>query len=202
MTAQELYENLILPQLAAMGADVKTPALVAINETIRQVAVQMMEAQSDLVISTWRPAVSATRTRAYFPDGFQGFREHPVLVGDREPLSAVTDSTRASLIGETGKPRHYEIMGDCLVLYPTPDAPYTLQAECWVFPEEISDFTEDLPFNGRLDRVISDIVLQVIVGGLPLLSTPQFQADISRRLETALITRKPPLPARRPIQFF
>ena len=201
MTAQELYDNLILPQLAAMGAEVKTPALVAINETIRQLAAQMMEAQSDLVMLTWRPSVSTTRTRAYFPDGFQGFREHPVLVGDREPLSAVTDAVRASLIGETGKPRHYEIRGDCLMLYPTPDAPYTLQAECWVFPEEIA-FVDDLPFAGRLDRVIADTSLQVIIGGLPLLSTPQFSADLYRRLETALITRKPPLPARRPIQFF
>lgn len=201
MTAREMYENLILPQLAAMGADAKTPALLAINETIRQVAVQMMEEQSDLVMLTWRPGVSTTRTRAYFPDGFQGFREHPVLVGDREPLFAVTDSTRASLIGKTGKPQHYEIRGDCLVLYPTPDAPYTLQAECWVFPEEVG-FSDDIPFNGRLDRVIADTALQVIVGGLPLLSNAQFSADISRRLETALITRKPPLPVRRPIQFF
>ena len=158
MTAQELYENLILPQLSAMGADAKTPALLAINETIRQVAVQMMEAQSDLVMLTWRPSVSTTRTRAYFPDGFQGFREHPVLVGDKSPLSAVTDATRSDLLGETGKPRHYEIRGDCLVLYPTPDATYTLQAECWVFPEEIA-FADDLPFVGRLDRVIADTVL-------------------------------------------
>ena len=201
MTAQELYENLILPQLSAMGADAKTPALLAINETIRQVAVQMMEAQSDLVMLTWRPSVSTTRTRAYFPDGFQGFREHPVLVGDKSPLSAVTDATRSDLIGKTGKPRHYEIRGDCLMLYPTPDAPYTLQAECWVLPEEIG-FSDDLPFAGRLNRVIADTALQVIVGGLPLLSTPQFSADLSRRLETALITRKPPLPVRRPIQFF
>ena len=201
MTAQDLYDNLILPQLAAMGAEVKTPALVAINETIRQLAVQMMESQSDLVMLTWRPSVSTTRTRAYFPDGFQGFREHPVLVGDKNPLSAVTDSTRSDLIGETGKPQHYEIRGDCLMLYPTPDAPYTLQAECWVFPDEIA-FADDLPFAGRLDRVIADTALQVIIGGLPLLSTPQFSADLSRRLETALITRKPPLPVRRPIQFF
>lgn len=201
MTAREMYENLILPQLAAMGAEVKAPALVSINEVIRQIAVQMMEFQSDLVMLTWRPSVSTTRTRAYFPDGFQGFREHPVLVGDKSPLSAVTDATRSDLIGETGKPRHYEIRGDCLMLYPTPDAPYTLQAECWVFPDEIA-FSDDLPFVGRLDRVIADTVLQVIIGGLPLLSTPQFSADLSRRLETALITRKPPLPARRPIQFF
>lgn len=201
MTAQELYDNLILPQLAAMGAEVKTPALVAINETIRQLAAQMMEAQSDLVMLTWRPSVSTTRTRAYFPDGFQGFREHPVLVGDKSPLSAVTDATRSDLIGETGKPQHYEIRGDCLMLYPTPDAAYQLQAECWVFPEEIA-FTDDLPFFGRLDRVMADVALQVIVGGLPLLSTPQMQAAISHGLETALITRKPPLPKRRPIQFF
>ena len=201
MTAQDLYDNLILPQLAAMGAEVKTPALVAINEVIRQLAAQMMESQSDLVMLTWRPSVSTTRTRAYFPDGFQGFREHPVLVDDKSPLSVVTDATRADLIGETGKPRHYEIRGDCLMLYPTPDAPYTLQAECWVFPEEIA-FADDLPFAGRLDRVIADTSLQVIIGGLPLLSTPQFSADLSRRLETALITRKPPLPVRRPIQFF
>ena len=201
MTAQDLYDNLILPQLAAMGAEVKTPALVAINEVIRQLAAQMMESQSDLVMFTWRPSVSTTRTRAYFPDGFQGFREHPVLVDDKSPLSVVTDATRADLIGETGKPRHYEIRGDCLMLYPTPDAPYTLQAECWVFPEEIA-FSDDLPFVGRLDRVIADTALQVIIGGLPLLSTPQFSADLSRRLETALITRKPPLPVRRPIQFF
>ena len=201
MTAREMYENLILPQLAAMGAEVKAPALVSINEVIRQIAVQMMESGSDLVRYTWRPTVTATRTRAYFPDGFQGFREHPVLVGDKSPLSVVTDSTRSDLIGETGKPQHYEIRGDCLMLYPTPDAPYTLQAECWVFPEEIA-FADDLPFAGRLDRVIADTTLQVIIGGLPLLSTPQFSADLSRRLETALITRKPPLPARRPIQFF
>lgn len=201
MTAQDLYDNLILPQLAAMGAEVKTPALVAINETIRQLAAQMMEAQSDLVMLTWRPSVSTTRTRAYFPDGFQGFREHPVLVGDKSPLSAVTDATRSDLIGETGKPQHYEIRGDCLMLYPTPDAAYQLQAECWVFPEEIA-FTDDLPFFGRLDRVMADVALQVIVGGLPLLSTPQMQAAISHGLETALITRKPPLPKRRPIQFF
>ena len=201
MTAREMYENLILPQLAAMGAEVKAPALVSINEVIRQIAVQMMESGSDLVRYTWRPTVTATRTRAYFPDGFQGFREHPVLVGDKSPLSVVTDATRSDLIGETGKPQHYEIRGDCLMLYPTPDAPYTLQAECWVFPEEIA-FADDLPFAGRLDRVIADTSLQVIIGGLPLLSTPQFAADLSRRLETALITRKPPLPARRPIQFF
>lgn len=201
MTAQELYENLILPQLAAMGSEVKTPALVAINETVRQLAVQMMEAQSDLVMYTWNTTVSTTRTRAYLPDGFQGFREHPVLVATKEALAAVNDAIRASLVGETGKPEYYELRGDYLLPYPTPDAAYQLQAECWVFPEEIA-FTDDLPFFGRLDRVMADVALQVIVGGLPLLSTPQMQAAISHGLETALITRKPPLPARRPIQFF
>ena len=104
MTAQELYDNLILPQLAAMGAEVKTPALVAINETIRQLAAQMMEAQSDLVMLTWRPSVSTTRTRAYFPDGFQGFREHPVLVGDT--IACFAELQR---VGHTSMSIHIEV---------------------------------------------------------------------------------------------
>lgn len=201
MTAREMYENLILPQLAAMGAEVKAPALVSINEVIRQIAVQMMESGSDLVRYTWRPTVTATRTRAYFPDGFQGLREHPVLVATNDRLAAVDDAIRAELMGSSGRPEYYEIQGDYLALFPTPDASYQLQAECWVFTEEIG-FDEDIPFGGRLDRVIADASLQVIIGGLPLLSTPQLQSDISHRLETALITRKPPLPVRRPIQFF
>lgn len=160
-----------------------------------------MLGNSDLVKAGSTVDVSADNPRGNLPDGFQGLIEHPILVSTRTSLAPVTSQVRALYLGQTGIPAAYEVRGAYLDLFPAPNDDYSLWCECWIFPDELEP-SDDLPFDGLLDRVIADVTLQVIVGGLPMLSNAQLQVDIAHRLETALITRRPSLPERRPIHYF
>jgi len=106
---------------------------------------------------------------AILPLGLIGTIEPPFVlnaVGDPiNTLEPLPRGLRSQFSGKTGTPQYFEISGNSLVLYPTPDQVCTVIFEASMPPVKPTKSGDAIPFNGLFDFIFREVVLLVMLQG-------------------------------------
>jgi hypothetical protein len=193
MTVLDFMVDRLLPRLT--GQQTIMTGLEAVNEAVRVVGLELVRRQSDLAVADLELEFQAGDNSARLPDGFQGFVNHPAIDG--------RELTRASGTPQAGDgvPDSYQQVADTLFVFPAPGSAVTVTGKYKAMPT-ILEADDDMPWMGQFDGLLLDAAARLSVAGLSLLSDASFLAMVDRGVTAVLIPRQPPLPRRRPIQYF
>jgi hypothetical protein len=168
MTAGELYESIISKFGDAPPVETMYSAIGIVSDYL---ASRLFMLGSDLLREEVSLAYEAGVNTADLPFGLIGTIELPFAVnsiGDRyaPELTPLPRGMRSILRGApNGTPRHFEITGDSLVLFPAPAQPCTVIFEASIPPEKPTMPSDDIPFNGLFDYIFREVVLLVMQQG-------------------------------------
>lgn len=193
MTVSEMVLKILL-KLSSSGAVPVESASDAINESVRYLALRLADRNSDLS----RANISRTITKraVVLPEDFNGFSGKPYI--DDLPLELVSPSY---IVPDPGTPLFYEVVASTLYLYPAPAAAVALTAKYWVLPPTLSG-SDDLPFNGLFDSLLSNMALGVCTSGTAVITDQSFISMVEQGLDMVLFPRRPALRSVRPYNGF
>ena len=131
---------------------------------------------------------------AALPSSMIGTVEPPFVLDDIQGgtnLEPFPRGLRSQYIGRTGPPDYHEIVGNTLVVYPTPDQAYTVTFEASMFPVKPTIATHLLPFNGLFDFIFREIVIMVMLqGGAAVIQADAFLTKTLDGIDRNRSTRK------------
>lgn len=153
------------------------------------------DAEQNILLDGQDAPLLAVRT---LPDNFRGLSERPFVDGQTVPLDPVTEELRIQLVQQTGPPTHYELKVNKLYLWPLPGETTVIRGACFKHPGTVTDYSDDLPFNGALDLAYRNIVLAIVELGV----TADLTALLDKDVGEILSVRDYHSPARTVIQDF
>jgi hypothetical protein len=126
----------------------------------------------------WNPANWSYPSYAQFtlPSTFRGFVDFPWLSTPiQKSIYPIPDISMKAYYILPSAPDYYELRYLTVTVYPTPDQSYTLNAEIYVNPTPLVDFTSYLPYGGLLDQAITEGVMLIGKNGLAITTEPKFR---------------------------
>lgn len=193
MTAGELYESLTT-RIANSPAPVEN-LYSAIGIVSDYLATRLFSLGSKLLRKEVVLSYAAGVSKATLPSNLIGTVEAPFFLQNGitggtnlDPLPA---DIRAYYAGRTGTPDYFEIVGNSLVLYPTPDQAYTVTFEASLYPDKPATVDEDVPFNGLFDYIFREVVILVMLqGGGAVLQADAFLTNTLDGIDRNRVSRK------------
>lgn len=126
----------------------------------------------------WNPAHWSYPSYARFTldPTFRGFVDFPwIATPMQKNLFPIPDIMRKAYCLIPSTPDFYELRFLTVTVYPTPSVNVTVNAEVYVNPIPIVDFTSYLPFGGLLDQAITEGVMLIGKNGLAVTVEPKFR---------------------------
>ncbi len=218
MTGQDLF-NLLMPRIAKMGKTSGLSFVDALNIAIDVLFIRLMSRRSDIVQDHFSD-ISSINGAFSLPESFRGLANDPWLLPYTKVFTTFTDSEtwlddgyvenapteiasaaiilsqlpsgeERYLIGDTTQPKYYELIGKTIQLFPDDGKTRSLHGKYFSHPGKI-ELTDEIPWRGDVDAIISDTVLASIENGslMSQLANQPFVVMIDTALGSLLDNRK------------
>jgi len=102
----------------------------------------------------------------YLPSGFWGFIDQPYIDGKTYPLLPLPNLETKLSYTSAGEPRYYQVKERKIYIIPAAGADYTIKADYFARPTELTATTDTLPFNEMFDDVMAEYVMRYFRGGI------------------------------------
>ena len=190
MTGQEAFDR-VMARIAKLETSSGISFLDALDASIECLFLKLQERRSDLVQAKFD--MDTEITAFSLPAAYRGMVEEPYLVSTEDSVITLLPlpiNGDASLEGETGEPKYYEVIGRTMYLSPTGEEAYALKGKYYSRPTVVTMATE-LPWNGVLDHIICEAVIEATrVGGLMgLMANQSFLTTLTQALNAILPNR-------------
>jgi len=191
MTVEALFE-LLIPRLAAARPNVAF--IDAVQGAVDVVTDHLWRGNSDLLLTEYDEAIGQGFQAVTFDDTFLGMSPEPPSLLDTDgnfvrhlfPLPQGQKHKYSS----PATPEYYQLRGNTLMIYPEPDASYTVVGEVYSRPVAITSMAATLPFGGIFDRrVIADAVLHLSHQGMIAVTDQAFRKMVERQVDSVIPNR-------------
>lgn len=186
MTVAELLQ-VVMPRLSSAPQSI---AFIDAVQTLQDmIARRLWTRRSDLLKTAWTSAeIAAGAETVMLPSGFLGLVEQPYIDGQTAILTPLPENTR-QYFTETGTPRHYELVGRSMSLFPPPAEAIVLKGVYFGAPQAITDMSDELPFDGLFDSVFQDAIPHVASRGIFIGSDKAFAITVNNYVDSVLCLR-------------
>ncbi|MDD5187629.1 MAG: hypothetical protein PHF57_05430 [Methanoregula sp.] len=99
----------------------------------------------------------------YLPSDFWGLADKPCISGKKYPLLPLP-SVDTALQYTTGDPLFYKVKGTRIYVTPHTGSDYTIIADYFVKPTELTATTDTVPFNELFDDLIAEYIMRYFRG--------------------------------------
>jgi len=193
MTAGDLFESLTDRLTGTQPVEDVYSAIGIVSDYL---ATRLFALGSKLLRQEIQLTFDTGVNTAAFPANMIGTVEPPFALGvsglksgpDLEPLPR---GLRSTYSGRTGRPDYFEIIGNSLVLYPTPEKAYAVTFEASMYPVKPVISSDAIPFNGLFDFIFREVVILVMLqGGGAVLQADGFLTKTLDGIDRNRSTRK------------
>ena len=185
-TAQDIFDR-ILPRMTQ-----EPPVqgfLSAIGHVIKHIDTRLFTYGSELLRSVQSLEFAVGASSADLPSGLMGFKTQPrFLSGDTvTKLWPLPEELRWRL-DEDGDPKYYEVMGNTITLYPTPEVAGSIKFVAMV-KNTVTTMAHTIPYGGLFDDMIAELALKY--SSSPIMATVDqaIAAFVAREMDVILLRR-------------
>lgn len=192
--------NQILPRLAGTKP-AGFSALDGINAITNEIFKRLWKRKSDIVAAEIAILYAAGNPAMSVPPSFFGIRTRPYIPGAGE-LDKLDPADRQAYYGMTGPPQVYDLRGNTLYVYPTPQENTVIKLGYFRNPGKVDSLDDVVPFTGMFNQVYIEALINYSAKGTAYLTDQPFAAFVDGEIEAILPVRNAPLRGRRLTSYF
>jgi hypothetical protein len=132
-------------------------------QTVTAGTLTLASAESVTAAGAASTKITVDDSIGYLPSDFWGLADKPYISGKKYPLLPLP-SVDVALQYTTGDPIYYQVKGTKLYVTPSTGSDYTVIADYYKKPTELTATTDTVPFHELFDDLISEYIMQYFRG--------------------------------------
>lgn len=168
----------------------KQDLLTTVQVVINAIDDRLSLLNSNLLRQQYEDAITAGTDTVALPSRLLKIPYHPSIVdseGRKTQLLTLPEGKRYEF-NQQGRPKYYEVVGQEVVLYPTPDEDVTLKYIAMT-RNEVSAMDDALPYNGAFDDAITDMVVKYGAQPVAAESDPMLEHLVRQKVDRVAVWR-------------